>query len=114
MFGNEKTVRVTIQQDGTTVTLKKGNLLEVTLPATLGTGYSWQVTQAGEVLLSLRHQSDGKKRNGEGPKTGGAENQVFQFDAKSRGTGKLELQYVRPWEKQAPPAKTFSLTVTVQ
>jgi len=114
MFGNEKTVRVTTQQNGITVTLKKGDLLEVTLPATLGTGYSWQVTQAGGALLSLREKSEGKKRDGEGPKTGGAEDQVFQFDAKATGTAKLELQYSRPWEKQAPPAKTFSLTVTIQ
>ena len=114
MLGNEKTIRVTIQQNGTTIAIEKGDLLEVRLPATLGTGYSWHVIQAGGPLLSLHEKSEGKKRDGEAPKAGGAEDQVFQFDAKSKGTAKLELQYARSWEKQTPPAKTFSLTVTVQ
>ena len=41
-------------------------------------------------------------------------NEVVTFSAKSAGAGALELSYSRPWEKDKPPAKTFSLSIVVR
>jgi predicted secreted protein len=112
--GNEKITTVTIKENGSTVTLQKGGLLEVTLPASPGTGYSWRLRKSTFGLLRSRGKPLTKKGDTEAGKVGGTEYQVFQFDAQEVGSEKLELEYVRPWEKDGSPAKIFALTVLVK
>jgi len=113
MEGNDKRVRVTMDQNGTSVTLHPGECLEVVLPSNAGTGYSWQVANPAANVL----KSSGKPKIESGPKggkVGQSENQVFSFVPSGKGTGQLELQYLRPWEKDRKPAKTFLLSVKVE
>jgi len=113
MFGNENTVHLTMKESGTSITLHSGDLLEVTLPATFGTGYSWKVTKAaGNVLKAQGGPETAPAESGR--KAGQTEFQVFRFVASAKGTGQLELHYVRPWAKEEKPAKVFCLTVQVQ
>jgi len=111
--GNEKTLRVTTKQNGSSVSLQQGDLLEVTLPSALGTGFSWRVRNGAENVLETAEKPT-VTPDGEKDKTGKTEYQIFQFKTKAAGTGKLELEYVRPWEKDTPPTKTFLLTVHVR
>jgi predicted secreted protein len=113
MFGNEKTVRVTIENSGSTVTIHPGDLLEVTLPATFGTGYSWRLKKTAENVLTASGGPE-TKHSESGRKTGQTEYQVFHFVTSAKGTGQLELEYVQPWEKDAKPAKLFQLNIEVQ
>ena len=112
------TVRVTIDQSDTNIQLHPGDKLEVTLPATFGTGYSWKVAKNAEGVLKQcggpETAQGNQDRNHKESKAGRTEQQVFQFEASAEGTGQLELDYVRPWEKNAKPAKVFSLTVQVR
>jgi predicted secreted protein len=39
---------------------------------------------------------------------------VFTYTAAAVGTGDLDLEYVRSWEKGVPPERTFDLTVVVE
>jgi inhibitor of cysteine peptidase len=113
MSRNDGKVRVTIKENGTTVTLRSGDVLEVALPATLGTGYSWKVANSAANVL----KAQGKPEAGSAEtasKAGQPENQVFLFNTLAKGTGQLEMQYQRPWEKDRKPAKTFSLTIKVE
>lgn len=112
--GNENRVDVTIKDNGSTVTLQKGDLLGVTLPASPGTGFSWHLRKGSSTLLHAKGKPVAKKTENESGKVGAAEHQVFQFEAQGTGTEKLELEYVRPWEKDSVPSKTFSLTVVVK
>jgi len=111
--GNEKTLRVTTKQNGGSVSLQEGDLLEVTLPSALGTGFSWRVRNGAENVLQTAEKPV-VKSEGEKDKAGKTDYQIFQFKTKTTGTGKLELEYIRPWEKDTPPAKTFLLTVHVR
>lgn len=113
MRGNVNTMRVTMQDSGSSITLHMGDVLEVALPATFGTGYSWKVANAAGHVVKLRGKPEtapGESQN----KTGQTETQVFRFVASAKGTGQLELHYVRPWEKDEKPAKLFSLKIQVQ
>jgi predicted secreted protein len=112
MFGNENTVRVTIKDSGSSVTLHSGQQLEVTLPASFGTGYSWKLAKTAESVLKAEGGPQTAPAENE-PKAGGTEYQIFRFVTSAKGTGKLVLQYTRPWTKEKP-AKEFSLTVQVQ
>ena len=40
--------------------------------------------------------------------------QTIEFVAKSAGEVLLKLEYRRPWEKDAPPARTFTVTIAVK
>jgi len=112
-MGNEKTVRVTMQENGNSVSLQKGDLLEVTLPASLGTGFSWHLHEDPQLPLSMKGKPETKKSDSDKSQVGSTEYQVFRFEAKAAGSGKLKLDYLRAWEKQTPPANTYSLTVNV-
>lgn len=111
---NENPVKVTINENGKQLDLQKGQLLEVVLPVSLGTGFSWRVSTIPDALLRTKGQPEIQKSETDGPKTGGTDLQVFRFEAGDAGTAKLELQYARPWEKDKPPAKTYSLTIKVR
>lgn len=98
------------------VTLVRGEILVVKLPARLGTGYGWQVGKNNKSHLEI----DGEPKTEEIPKDesqklklGGAQYQVFRFLPRATGKVELELNYRRPFAEGSPPRKTYKLEVTV-
>jgi inhibitor of cysteine peptidase len=113
MRGGEKTVRVTMNENGSSITLHRGDVLEVALPASFGTGYSWKIeNKTGNVLKASGEPETAPGEKGNQP--GQSETQVFRFVTSGEGTAQLEMHYVRPWEKEEKPTKTFSLKVEVK
>lgn len=103
---------VTNSDNGKSFTLAPGAELEVSLNATSGTGYLWTITSNDPAVLKPRGLG-----NFEIPKDappGAMGTQVFHFDAQAPGIAKLEMSYVRPWEKDTAPAQTWSITVNVR
>lgn len=104
---------VFISQDdnGREFTLDRGDALEISLPATSGTGYTWRaepfaggfVRQVGEPAFAL-----------DGAMPGASGHQIFHFGINASGTGTLEIRYLRPWEKDAKPAKVFKIMLIVR
>ena len=97
--------------DGQSLTLPTNQVLVVTLPANPTTGYQWQVKAVdGGVLKQLgdvSYQPDSDR-------TGSGGMSTLIFLAASAGKTELSLIYVRSWEKDTPPAKTFTLKVEVK
>ncbi len=109
-FGKQPgSIRLFDADNGSRISLKIGDRFEITLPSQPGTGYGWQVSDRLPPILVARGD---KMIPGEGI-PGGIENQVLTFEAVEAGTGRLVLDYVRPWEKDVVPAHTFTVTVTV-
>ena len=109
------TPRVRGSSEEDSVTLRKGQTLRVELPAESGNGYQWRVTPtAGGApdLLILQHHSVGGP-SGYNTKPGDHIWDLFTFRAEQTGQGTTELTYTRPWEKDAPPAKRYTISVTV-
>jgi inhibitor of cysteine peptidase len=102
---------VTEADNGRELTLSRGDTLEVSLPATSGTGYTWQAVPivdplakpVGEMKFKTDHATPGA-----------AGNQVFRFLLDASGTGTIEMRYLRPWEKDTPPAKVFKILLIVR
>ena len=90
--------------------LDRGDALEISLPATSGTGYTWQaepvpggfVKQVGEPAFTL-----------DSAMPGASGHQIFHFGIEASGTGTLEIRYLRPWEKGSKPAKIFKIMLIV-
>jgi inhibitor of cysteine peptidase len=106
------TVRVDAAADGTTIRVAKGSTLEVALDSNPTTGFDWQL--AGAVPSQVTTVGSTLEATATGDSVGAGGIRVFTYTAATAGTGTLRLEYVRPWEKGVPPAKTFTLTVVVQ
>lgn len=94
----------------TGVRVKAGRPFQLRLPANAGTGYSWQPQgplPPGVTLLGTF------ARPGSVLKPGAPGEDVLVFRARSVGKLHLVVQYVRPWERNAKPAKVLVFTVTV-
>jgi predicted secreted protein len=104
-------VFISQDDDGREFTLDRGDALEISLPATSGTGYTWQakpvaagfVKQVGEPAFAL-----------DSAMPGASGHQIFHFSIDASGTGALQIQYLRPWEKSAKPAKAFKIMLIVR
>ena len=99
------------KDDGGKLHLALGETFSVELESKPSTGFRWQLADAGTpgVLTCAGDEFHA-------PDTGrcGAPGvQKLSFRAAAPGEAALKLVYVRPWEKERPPARSFRLTVTV-
>jgi inhibitor of cysteine peptidase len=101
----------TEKDNGKEVSVPKGINFVVSLEITSGTGYGWTLAKDGAPLLKLIGKPQIEKPKDSMP--GATQRQVFRFHAMDSGSANLELHYARPWEKDKPPARTFTLKVNI-
>jgi inhibitor of cysteine peptidase len=106
------TVTVTNADNGRKLTLVRGDILVVALPSTPGTGFGWKVAHIDRDVLRQSGKPALVQRSR--PMPGAPATQVFRFDAARRGSTRLDLVYMRPWERGVPPARAFRLLVRVR
>jgi inhibitor of cysteine peptidase len=104
-------IGVTEADNGREFTLARGDTLEVSLPATSGTGYTWQAAPIADALVK---QVGDLKFKVDNAMPGASGHQIFRFSIEASGTGTLEIHYIRPWEKDARPAKVFRILLIVR
>jgi len=96
---------------GSKIKLDLGSTLAVRLAAQLGTGYSWQISERDAACLS-----EAEPARVEGPskeRPGSEQFQVFTFRALKPCQTRLELRYIRSWEKPPKASKVFSVEVEI-
>jgi inhibitor of cysteine peptidase len=84
----------------------------VTLAENPTTGYKWEFLAKPEPICVT--VGDAYVANPAMGTIGGGGAHEWNFRAVGKGTGTLSLGYRRPWEKDAAPAKTFTLTMVVK
>lgn len=111
LFPTEMPVTASIGDSGGTASLIPYQPLVVRLPSNPSTGYVWSYVVKGDEVLRL------DTITGEAPAADGMVGvpglEVWSFRAQGSGTAVLTYIYARPWEKNALPAKTFTLKVQV-
>jgi inhibitor of cysteine peptidase len=95
--------------NGREVVLQMGQTLHVTLNENASTGFRWTVHSRPDILRESAQP--GVEAQKGPPGKGGV--RTFSFEAIRPGSGELELEYRRGWEKTAQPARTFKLLVRV-
>jgi inhibitor of cysteine peptidase len=97
---------------GETVALNSGCRFAVRLRSNPTTGYGWQLAKPLDekivVLVTNDYIHPGTRLVGAGG------NEVWVFKAVGRGQAEIALKYVRPWEKDRPPAETNVFKVVVK
>lgn len=104
------TRRLTEADAGSSVALRVGDTLEVTLPGNPTTGYQWAVGAGDAAILQLRGEPEFVAA-GEALGSGGSV--TLRFAAIGPGDLQLQLVYRRPFEPDAPPERTFAVRVSV-
>jgi len=102
------------QADGRTVTVEVGRRITIRLAGNATTGYLWQI---GELTPGRPIQSLGDPQYVPDPKAGNRVGvggvSTFDFVGTEPGKARLRLEYRRPWEKEQPPARTFTVNFEV-
>lgn len=95
----------------TAIRVKVNQPFQLRLSSTSGTGYSWQPQgplPPGVTLLGVFSRPTSKML------PGGPGEELLVFRAHNLGKVRLVMEYVRPWERGAKPAKLAAFTVTVR
>lgn len=107
-------VQLTDADNGSSARLANGGQLIVALASNVSTGYTWSVQDPSPGQLELRGEPKYVPPGSTSNVVGAAGTQVFTFVAKAAGSAKLTLEYKRPFEPNAAPDKTFSVTVDIR
>ncbi len=99
------------ENNGQRVQLRASQLLGINLEGNPGTGYSWQVATINSGILQQVGEIEFKS---DSTMPGAPARMLLRFKVVGKGEGELKLNYVRPWEKDQSPVKTFSVTVVTQ
>jgi inhibitor of cysteine peptidase len=98
--------------DGRTINLRVGDGVKLTLDENPTTGYRWEFVKKPEPICVI--VTDAYVANTDGGKVGAGGVHSWDFRAVDKGTATVSLAYRRPWEKDAAPAQTFTLTLEVK
>lgn len=112
LANDAKTVTVTEKENGAKVKLAKGDTLVVRLEVQSGTAFGWKIAKNDDKVIKPPGKPEIERPDK--PKPGGKVTQIFRFSAEASGNCELELHYVRPFDKDKAPAKTFKLSVTAE
>ena len=89
---------------------KTGEIIELTIETQPSTGYSWQIAS----LSCVEKYGESKIDAGtDVRRMGRVETEHIFFKAVKAGSGYIDLKYVRPWEKDDKPAKSYKVSVIV-
>jgi inhibitor of cysteine peptidase len=102
----------TVREGPIAIEAEVGKLFAITLDANPTTGYTWQFAQPLDASILKLAGSEFKRTDDKLIGSGGQ--QVWTFRALDQGATTISLKYVRPWEKDAPPARIVTYTVTVR
>jgi predicted secreted protein len=108
-------VVVRLEDDGKTIDVPRGATLVVKLSLSSGTGYAWTpVASDAGVLDAVGERTSEAVADAASPMPGGPHLDVLRFAARTPGTTMLTLELRRPWEHDAPAARSFHATVRVR
>lgn len=106
------TVHINAAQDGQVVHVRVNQRFAVELVGTPTAGYQWMPVQMPAFLTRAGDRTGPTIAAQSQPGyTGGNHWEVLMFGVLDEGTGELWLVQRRPWERDAPPAHTFHVTI---
>ncbi|MBW1782244.1 MAG: protease inhibitor I42 family protein [Deltaproteobacteria bacterium] len=96
---------------GRTVEMEPGDTLEIVLDGNPTTGYQWKIRPWDTAVVKEVEKEPVYQRKSDALGSGGQF--TFYFEAADTGRTTLEFIYLRPFEKDVPPIKSFNVTIVV-
>jgi predicted secreted protein len=108
----EANVRIiTKKNSGGELIVSPGDIIQVELPTTGGTGYQWHMDHIDGKFLEFLSES--AKEDSEIRMVGAPVVSVWQFKAKEQGSTRIKMDYYRKWEGMEKAADHFILNINV-
>jgi inhibitor of cysteine peptidase len=106
-------IELGIDDSGSQVQVKSGQVLAISLETNPTTGYKWEVMRIDESMLQQLGESEFISSDSKGlVGVGGVE--ILRFEAVGVGTTYLELGYRRYWEEDVAPLMLYTLSIVVR
>ncbi len=101
----------TSKDNGSTVNLSVDDPFEIQLVTNSSTGYKWQVAQLNNTVIKQIGKPVYEIK--EGSAIGASGLVTFKFQTVANGQADLRLEYVRGFEENETPSKTFEIKIVV-
>jgi predicted secreted protein len=111
LLAAEATITVTKAQGGREIALKVGNILQIELPGSGGTGYSWLPEETFAPDLKLMDQATRQLKEG---LVGGPVMQIWRFKAEKPGATEIKMAYYRSWEGVGQAKDHFRIKLRIE
>ena len=111
LLGIEGAVRV-VSDPEKPVNVTAGLKFAIVLESNRTTGYRWE-RSASENATVVKLRGAEYREPGTG-RAGAGGREVWTFEAVAKGATEISLKYVRPWEKDVPPARSVTFKVNVE
>ena len=108
-----KESNLTDANNGQPATIKVGSRIIVELASNPSTGFTWEASDLDTSVLKQLGEPEYKPASST-PLPGSGGTQVLRFEAVAPGTTTLTLICHRTFETNVPPAKTYTIKVTVE
>jgi inhibitor of cysteine peptidase len=112
--GAGRTLELGPESDGKVLSVRDIKTLIVRLPGNATTGYAWKVASVRGDALKASGDVDYKPDADTGGRVGVGGTYSASFRVVSKGRAVISLEYGRPWEKDVPVAKAFTVTIDVE
>lgn len=109
----EKAINIDAESNSKTIHVLPGKTICIKLNANHTTGYSWSLAAVDKSILEVGEEGEYESDPHPEGMVGVGGYEVWSFKAIATGETEISLVYVRPWEKDEPPAMTFKLKVVV-
>ncbi len=108
-------LELTEKDNDSRASVARGQMIIITLESNITTGYTWEVKDVNSALLEQVGEAEYlAPASSATPALGAGGSQVFRFKSKASGPVVLRLVYHRPWEKDTPAAKTFTVVLEIK
>ncbi len=104
---------ITEANNGTTISLEKGETFYLRLDENPTTGYSWELNLSQGLSLVSDKYCPPESEKGEQPLVGAGGVHLWEIKADSEGTQQVTAVYSRPWENETGTEDRFTLNVEV-
>ncbi len=94
------------------ISIASGRKFSVTFVSNKTTGYGWQV--AGPFDRNVLELKTSAYIPSRANLAGADGNEVWTFKALRPGSCVIHFEYVRPWEKNTPPAESKDITIVIR
>ena len=108
---HDESLTITENDQGKTIEIQKGSLLNVELEGNPTTGYIWEVAPGSTKILL---QTDEPTFTNSSDALGAGGTITIKFKAQETGEGILKLIYHRPWEENVSPERAFSVKIIIK
>ena len=99
------------EKDESCIQVAAGKPFAICFQSSPGTGYSWVLAKEPDPeLLKFIAEKVEEPKSG---LLGGRETVFWNFRALAAGEAEIAMNYVRPWEKEAAPARTHVFKVKI-